>query len=1054
MGNALFPLLIYDGILPFYKRYDQSFSKRFNASHSALLSKRKDLSDNKPMAFVPLHVYSGFSYLQSGIPVGKLPLLAKKLGYSRIGLCDNGTLSGLAPFYHAALKADITPIYGMDYRCPEASFSLFVLNEEGYRNLLYLAKRVSEGSATLSDLKERQTGLAKVFVVEERIADEEEFAKKIFPLLKGIDILWLGLPYGLDEETKISIRSFALNHSYPLIAFPKISYPKKEDAIVLDIVTAILEKGHLEHDKKDGHEHFLSPEEISAYYSEEEIRQTERLANLISFSLIHKRGGLLHFHNSLGLSSDEYLRKCTFEGLERKGLSSKEEYVKRVEYELGIIAKMGYSDYFLIVADYVRFAKHNGVMVGPGRGSAGGSLVSFALDIVMADPLRYGLLFERFLNPERLSMPDIDVDFADTSREKVIRYLQEKYGKERTGHVLTTQVIGAKEALRDIGRVYNFKQNEIELVISCIMNDRLSLRDDYRTSKKFRDLVDSDPYFLRFVSLASKIEGLPRQAGLHAAGIVLNDTPLSEAAPVSVSPEVGYVCCIEKDYLEEQGFLKMDLLGLTNLSTIERCLSLIKRSKGIDIDYLSLPHDDPKAISLIANGQTMGLFQLESAGMKKAIRQVGPTSFEDVAALLALFRPGPMESIPAYARRKKGLEKVAYLSPELEPILKETYGIIVYQEQIMQIARESAGMSYGEADLFRRAISKKKADKLLALRSSFIDGCRKNGHTEKISNALYALIERFANYGFNKSHAVSYAVLTCQMAYLKASYPEEFYSAILGSLSPSEAKFKNTLSEIKKRGLSLALPDVNRSEETFSLDEGKIRFPLSSIKGMPGNFASRLLDERRQNGPFTDVFDFASRMKKDGLNKQILTRLIDSGSFDALYKNRNGLRAAIHSILSYADMACGENGESILLDLDLEKPVIIDVPQNKALDLSNEYETLGLMVSGSPLSFYRDEIALKGAIPLSEAMSQNKEVLTYGIIKSCRAITTRNGKKMAFLDVYDEYSEMSSVVFNDAYSEYFPLLVNDALVYLWVKKDERKEGSYIVSKIESIGGNI
>lgn len=1006
------------------------------------------------MSFVPLHVYSGFSYLQSGLPIEKIPILAKKLGYNAIGLSDNGTLSGLAPFCHLAKASGLTPIYGMDYETKEGLFSLFVLNEEGYRNLLELEKSCSEGKNDLAFLKEHQNGLAKVFTLSSSFQNQENAAKSLYLILKGLDVLWLGLPYGLSEREKENIRSFAYSHSYPLMAFPKIAYPKKEDAITLDIVTAILEKKNLDYDKKLGNEFFLSQEEVSVYYTTSEIDETERLAKQASFELIRKRGGLLHFPNAFGLSSDDYLRECAYKGLKERNLLDLDEYKKRTDYELDVIAKMGYSDYFLIVGDYVNYAKTHGVLVGPGRGSAAGSLVSYSLGIVGADPIKYGLLFERFLNPERQSMPDIDVDFADLYRENVIRYLQEKYGKERTGHVLTTQIIGAKEALRDIGRVYSFKQNEIELVISTIQDDRLSLREDYKTSRKFRELVNSDPYFLRYVTLASKIEGLPRQAGLHAAGIILNDLPLDKVAPVTVSSEVGYTCCIEKDYLEEQGFLKMDLLGLTNLTTIERCLSLIKKSKGIDVNYYSLPFEDKDAIALIASGETMGLFQLESPGMKRAIKEVEPNSFQDVAALLALFRPGPMESIPSYARRKKGLEKITYLSSELEPILKETYGIIVYQEQIMQIARASAGFSFGEADLFRRAISKKKMDKLLALKANFINGCLKNGHSEKMANSLYSLIERFANYGFNKSHAVSYAVLTSQMAYLKAHYPEEFYCAILSALSPSDAKFKNTLSETKRKGLKLALPDVNKSEETFILDNGSLRFPLSSIKGLPGTFVSRLLDERRENGPFLDVFDFASRMKKASLNMQILIRLIDAGAFDSLYPSRNSLRATAYSALSYSEMMFGVDGQSVLLDIGLEKPMMVEAKDDLAINLASEYEALGLMISGSPLSLYKDEIARKGATPLSDVSSKNGDVWTYGIVKSMRAITTRKGTKMAFLEVYDELTELSAVLFSEAYNEYFPLLKTDALVYLLLRKDKFKDGSYVVMKVEPIGEKI
>jgi DNA polymerase-3 subunit alpha len=577
------------------------------------------------------------------------------------------------------------------------------------------------------------------------------------------------------------------------------------------------------------------------------------------------------------------------------------------------------------------------------------------------------------------------------------------------------------------------------------------LREDYKKSPPFKKLIDSDKYYLAIVSLASKIEGLPRQAGLHAAGIVLNDQPLPDVLPVSDSQGVGYVACLEKDYLEEQGFLKMDLLGLKNLTTIDTCLALIEASEGITLTYADLPYEDPKAIAIIKEGRTMGLFQLESSGMKRAIREVQPSSFEDVAALLALFRPGPMESLPSYARRKNGLEKVSYLSPELEPILKNTYGIIVYQEQIMQIVRAMAGFSYGQADLFRRAISKKNAEKLAALKDSFLQGCLAEGKDKAVAEKVYALIYKFADYGFNRSHAVSYAVLTCEMAYLKSRFPREFYCAILDGMSPSEAKFKDVLSEIKALGLRMAVPDVNRSTRGFKVDGEAIRFPLDAIKGLQSNFHNALLDERKENGPYQDLFDFASRAKPGGLTLPTLVKLIDAGALDSLCPSRASLRATAPAAMSYAEMMFGESGQEALLAIGLEKPALVTSGDDPRINLAAEYEALGLMVSGSPLSFYAAKLKEMAITPLGEVPDSAGEVETAGIVKSIRVITTKKGSQMAFLELYDEVSELSFILFSEAYTACYSVLKADALVVVKCHKDNRKEGSYLVDGATSLG---
>jgi len=1010
------------------------------------------------MSFVPLHLYSGFSYLQSGLVAPKIPFLAKKMGFEACGICDNGTLSGYAPFTHAAIEAGIAGVYGMDARVSEGNFSLFVKSEAGYRNLCALTYLASLNKLTLNDIYAHKEGLVCVLPLEDSFlyprfkSLNQDDVLHLANLLKPFEEVYLGLPYRPEEkEFVLFARNFASGHAYSLVAFPHIAYEKTNDAIVLSIVSAISHHETLETKSLLGDEFFPALEDMVSYYTPEERDLSGKIAKESNFTYLQKRGSLLHFPCPEGLDSPTYLRQLTLAGLAKRKPNAPAEYQERIDYELGVIDKMGYADYFLIVQDYVNWAKSHGVSVGPGRGSGAASLVSWCLNIVVPDPIENDLLFERFLNPERQSMPDIDVDFSDINRDQVVHYLQEKYGEARVGHVLTTQTIGAKESLRDIARVYGYEDRQVELILDTIVDDKLSLRDDYRKNPQFKALIDSDKYYLEIVSLAAKIEGLPRQAGLHAAGVVLNNEPLVDVLPVADNPGVGEVACLEKDYLEEQGFLKMDILGLRNLSIVDNCFSLIAKDGGPQLTYGDIPYRDEDSIALIKENKTMGLFQLESPGMKRAIRELEPTTFDEVAALLALFRPGPMENIPAYSRRKKGTEKIVYLSPELEPILKSTYGVIVYQEQITQIVRAMAGFSYGQADLFRRAISHKQADKLAALKDQFIAGCLKNGKNRAVAEKVYALIFKFADYGFNKSHAVSYAVLTCQMAYLKKHFPKEFYCAILDSYSPSDRKFKDTMSEVKAIRLNLAVPDVNGSEFGFTVDGNALRFPLSGIKNLQSALIHSLLDERMEKGKFSDLFDFAGRMKKYGLNLVSLIRFIDAGALDSLYPSRASLRASASAAMRYAEMLFGDTGQEALLAIGLDKPTMIDSPDDPHVNLDAEYEALGMMISGSPLSFYKDILAAKKITPLSDLPDSLGTVTTAGVVKEIRAITTRKGTQMAFLSLYDDVSEVSFVLFSEAYSRCYSVLKADAVVLVNCHKDLRKEDSYLVDNAEALG---
>ncbi len=1002
------------------------------------------------MSFIPLHVQSGFAYLQSGLISESIPPIAKKLGFKGIGLADSNTLSGYAPFATSAKKIGIEAYFGIQVIIEGYHFALYIENEEGYRSLLSFKEKLNKGPLIFSDLLKTQ-GLSLVFIIKEKTSLSFFSSPHLKEIRDAFSHFFVGLEYLEKDEGVIDeARRLSKKEDLPLLAFPYIRYQRAKDAIVIEIEEAIREHKTLKEKALEGNEYFIEEEKLSAFYQKEEIDNTELFSKNLRFDYFKKRGKLLRYTDSYE-NSKKLLNELSLNGLKKKKKTS-DEYLKRLSSELEIINKMGYADYFLLVQDYVNYAKEHGILVGPGRGSGGGSLVAYALGIVSPDPLKEGLLFERFLNPERSSMPDIDCDFMDTRREEVVEYLIAKYGYERVGHVLTTQTIGAREAIRDIARVYEYKERDVSLLLSTIVDDRLSLRENYRRNPQFKRLLDSDKFFLEFVALASKLEGLPRQAGMHAAGIVLNDEPLATALPVNIDANEGIVCELEKDYLEEQGFLKMDILGLRNLTTIERILQEIKRKRGIALSYEELPRDDQKALELIRSGRTMGVFQLESAGMRRAIAQLEPSTFADVVALIALFRPGPMEQIASYAKRKKGQEKIDYPAPELESVLSPTYGIIVYQEQIMQIVRIIAGYSYGEADVFRRAVSKKDAALLLSLKEDFIKRSLENHKAKVLSEEIFALIARFANYGFNKSHAVSYAYLACQMAYLKAHFPEEFFSCYLDTLAPEETKFRNALSEAKTLNLRLLLPDINSSDKGFQTDKNGIRYALNAIKGVPSLLIDAIIEERKKRGRYLDFFDFARRLFHKGLNLILLIRLIDAGVFDELYKGRATLRATSTKALQYAELVGDDLDENSLVSLAIEKPAYQITKDDFLENLNAERKALGLMISGSPLSSFRHEIQMKGARKIGELQNLKGNFITAGLIKSYRVFINKKGQQMAFLDLNDEIDEASFVVFSNVFSESYQVFKVDAAVLIYAHQGrERKE--YVVDRIEALERN-
>ena len=1007
--------------------------------------------------FVPLHIVSCYSFLQSGLTIEKIQTSVVKNDYFGMGLCDNGVMFGVPSFVKASEQIKRPYIIGIEVKVDDDFLCLYAINEEGYHHLMEISTAIQKEEMSFDLLKEKASGLVAIIETNKGkfyelfTVKDESFNKYLLNLSKVFkDGFYLGIEVIKKEDVSFanSVRRFANEFTYSCIAFPTILYQKKDDAIVLKIVEAIANEETLTEKKMDGQQYFMPFASYEKIYTKAEINNTKKLLESSTFDFHNKRGELLHYPVN---NSEETLKENCLNALEKLELDQNETYIDRLNKELETINSLGYADYFLIVQDYVSFAKKNGIIVGCGRGSAAGCLVSYLLDITQIDPIENDLQFERFLNPYRKTMPDIDVDFMDIRRDEVVQYMRDKYGNERVANIVTFQTIQAKQSLRDIGRVYGFPTNHIDLLSKRISKHDISLRDAYKTLPEFKSLVDSDSYFLQIVSLASKIEGLIRQSGLHAAGIILNNSPLENALPVLTDFSDHYISQYEMGCLEEQGFLKMDFLGLRNLTTIARAVDLINvRHPEAKLDAQHLPYDDPKVYELICSGQTMGLFQIETMAMKRAIKIIKPNCFNDVVALLALNRPGPMAFIPDYAKRKERKEEVSYIDPSLEPILKSTYGILTYQEQINQIATTFAGYTMGEADMFRRVVSKKKKEEMANSRVDFVKRAMENGHDEKTASKVFDLIERFANYGFNKSHSVAYSIIACSMAYIKAYYPLEFYSAILEtSSSTNDTKFNEYVSEMRKRKIQIVSPDINLSGKEFIVKDDSLLYPLNAIHGINELLVNNILIERG-NGAFKDFFDFVSRMFKYKITETQLLRLIDAGCFDTFDTSRASFRASIKSALQYAELSYREDGQLDLGVSALITPYLVRDHDDPLENLDKEYEALGIMLSSSPLRYKADILRAKKIDAIVDA-KEMKSAKIAGLVRSKKTISTKKGSTMAFVKIADETDEIELTIFSDEYVKSVELLEKNKLIIASIKAEKRNDNiDYICNQVEPL----
>ncbi|MBO4855982.1 MAG: DNA polymerase III subunit alpha [Bacilli bacterium] len=1021
------------------------------------------------MRFAPLHIVTCYSLLQSGLTMERIARAIKGNNYFAMGMSDIETMAGIPPFVKMMEKSSKPYLIGEEFNVDGDNLSLYVLNEEGYRNLIKLNSISQRENLTIELLKEHASGLAAVLeTVRGKFKDlfvenyDSSFNKYLLKLSEPFkDNFYLGIEVTSKEGVKYAnrVRKFANEFTYQCIAFPKVLYEKKDDKIILDMVDAISNDIKLDHKVASGQDYFMSEDNYAKIYSKVEMDNTIELVKKSTFNFSQKRGKMLHYPVE---NSENELRRLCEEKLETLKLTE-QKYKDQLNHELETIFKMGYADYFLIVMDYVNYAKTHDILVGPGRGSAAGSLVSYLLGISMANPLDYGLQFERFLNPYRQTMPDIDVDFMDNRRDDMIQYLRDKYGSNRVGVIVTFQTIGARQSLRDVGRIFDYNTRYIDLLSKKLTNKEFGLRESYKKLPEFRALVDSDKFFLEIVALASKLEGLPRQSGLHASGVIINDQPLEECIPVSESLNESYITQYEAEYLEEQGLLKMDFLALSNLTIIYNCVKLINERHNLNLNCDEIPYDEKEIFDLILSNKVLGIFQIETQLMRRLLKVLKPSSFDDIAVLLALDRPGPMKYASTYAKRKEGKERFGYLSDDLKEILAPTYGIIVYQEQINNIAVKMAGFTLGEADLFRRAVSKKDKDKLAGLKKQFVDGCLKKGYTQKVSEETFNDILKFAEYGFNKSHSVVYAIIACRMAWLKAHYPLEFYVSLLGgSSATSDSKFSEYVLEMNSLGIKMLPPDINESTNTFIIKDNNILFPLTGIKEVNINMMEKINNERNENGRFKSFFDFISRMFNQFTNPPLTEQqlnsfdskmeiLVSSGAFDDLYPSRESMRRSILKGRMYAQNLIVENGQLMLDSSIIPPPVMAEEKDDPAFNLDREFEVLGVMLSDNPLTLKKEKLEAKGVMNIIDAKEETNEVLVAGLIKNRKVINTKKGEQMAFIKIFDETDELEFTVFPRTFKECSSLLEKNALIIARIKKQiSQDEETFIAEEIKKL----
>jgi DNA polymerase-3 subunit alpha len=1049
--------------------------------------------------FVHLHVHSEFSILDGACRIPALAEKAAQLEMPVVSLTDHGSLAGAIDLYKAARTQGVKPVIGcevyvVDERRKQhkghAHLTLLSETNEGYGNLIKLCslgylegyyyrprvdwellERYAPGLIALSGCLSGRVSRA---LSEDRRTDAEAELDRLVQVF-GRDRVYVELQNaGLPIQRQIvpQLVELAAARKLPLVATGDVHYLNAEDAYSHEALLCIQSGDSLknpQHWRFETNEFFFkNAAEMARDFPghEDALRRSLEVAERCNVEIELGRILLPQFPTPEGRDAFDYLVELCEKGLARRYEKVTPELTERLQFELKTIREMGFADYFLIVSDFIGFAKRNGIAVGPGRGSAAGSLVAYSLEITDIDPIRYDLLFERFLNPGRKSMPDIDIDFAVDGRERVINYVAEKYGRDRVAQIITFSTMAARAAIRDAGRVLEIPYGSVDRIAKLVPEGPgQTLEEALKPGSELRQAVDADPVAKEIVELAKPLEGLTRADSIHAAGVVIGAQPLIDVIPLQQKgADAEVVTQFSMGNVEALGLLKMDFLGLRNLDVIEEAVRLI----GGGLDIAAIPLDDRKTYAMLARGDAAGVFQFESSGMREALRQVKPTEFEDVIALVALYRPGPMQYIPAYAARKNGREQVTFLDERLKAITGTTYGIAIYQEQYMEIAKELAGFSPAEADDLRKAIGKKIHSLMASLKEKFTDGCLAQGVTPAVAKQLWEDTEKSQDYSFNKSHAACYGLIAYRTAWLRANHPCEYMAALISSVMNTKDRVPYYVNACDEMGIEVLPPDVNASMTDFAVREGKIRFGLTAVKNVGEGAAEAIVRAREEDGPFTSIWDFTERVDPQVANKRALESLVKCGSLDSTGASRMGMLAVLEQAVAYGQKQASDRllGQGSIFDMgfgpEVESPE--ETPQKhhpaipaaefeKAELLRLEKETLGLYVSEHPLHGVRDQLRRKTDATLAELeRRRDGEVVTVGgIVSSLKQLTTKKGEPMVFLTLDDPTGSAEVVVFNSTYAASRELCVADRILVIKGRVDHKQQGETKLIALEVSG---
>ncbi len=1033
--------------------------------------------------FVHLHVHTEFSLLDGACRIDRLLERCKELGQDAVAITDHGVMYGVIDFYKKAKAKGIKPIIGCEvYVAPRTRFDkvhridnsphhliLLCKNNKGYQNLSKLVSMAfiegfySKPRVDFELLSKYSEGLIALSaclageIPRLLVAGDFDKAKEIalkYQELYGEDNYYIELQnHGISEQVQILplLQRLSSETGIPMVATNDSHYVLKEDSKVQNVLVCIQTNRTVHDESKMEFEtdefYIKSYDEMNSLFSnyEDALANSVKIAEMCEVDFEFGVTKLPHFTSPDGMDNAEYFKKLCMDGLFEKYENPSIEITKRLEFEINIIESMGYIDYYLIVFDFINYAKKTGIPVGPGRGSGAGSLAAYCIGITGIDPIKYNLLFERFLNPERISMPDFDIDFCYERRQEVIDYVVEKYGKDHVAQIITFGTMAARAAVRDVGRALGISYQEVDVVAKSIPAElNMTIEKAMKVSADLREHYNSSPQIKELIDMAKGLEGMPRHASTHAAGVVITKDPVESYLPLQAN-DGAIITQFPMTTLEELGLLKMDFLGLRNLTVIQSTLDMLSQ-RGIEIDINKIDDKDKKIYKMLSDGQTFGVFQFESAGMRQVLIQLKPETLEDLIAVISLYRPGPMDSIPTYIKNRHNIKGITYKHPLLRPILDVTYGCIVYQEQVMEIFRKLAGYSFGRADLVRRAMSKKKMDVMQKERHSFIHGdtnsdgsiscvgCVANGVPEDIANSIFDEMSSFASYAFNKSHAAAYATVSYQTAYLKAHYPNEYMAALLTSVIDNTDKIIEYIDECKRLGIEILPPHVNKSGYAFTVDGSAIRFGLLAIKNIGKGLIATLLKER-EDGEYTDFTDFISRMHGKDLNKRTLESLIKSGAFDNMKYNRHEMLVGYEAIITDLDFVKKNSVEGQLNLFSgevtgLKEEFFVERYEEFSLNklLSMEKETTGLYISGHPLDKLaplKDKLKLKS---INQIISEGKEdvnhrldgssVQVLAVVSQLKSKITKNNETMAFAELEDRGGKIECLIFPNAYANY------------------------------------